>query len=48
MNTHQSTLSMRAILAVAAIGFLVTGGYALMNLTSEGHAAFNGSNYGLH
>lgn len=36
------------IFVIALVGLVVTGAYALFNLFTQGHAAFNGSNLGLH
>jgi molybdopterin-containing oxidoreductase family membrane subunit len=43
-NTSKSNL----IFIVAVFGLVVTGALVLFNLASEGHAAFNGDNLGLH
>jgi molybdopterin-containing oxidoreductase family membrane subunit len=43
-NTSKSNL----IFIVAVIGLVVTGALVLFNLASEGHAAFNADNLGLH
>lgn len=36
------------IFMIAVVGLVVTAAYALYNLATQGHAAFNGSNLGLH
>ncbi len=36
------------IFMIAIAGLVVTAAYALFNLVTQGHAAFNGSNLGLH
>ncbi|MDZ7663336.1 NrfD/PsrC family molybdoenzyme membrane anchor subunit [Thiohalophilus sp.] len=44
INTSKSNL----VFIVAIIGLIVTAALVLFNLVSQGHAAFNGSNLGLH
>ncbi len=36
------------ILLITAVGLVITATFALFNLATQGHAAFNGSNLGLH
>lgn len=45
---NANTLKMSPLLAVAVAGLLVSAAVALFNLATQGHAAFNGSNLGLH
>ena len=47
MTTASASRSPGPVFLLALVGLVVTGGWAIANLMSQGHAAFNGSSTGL-